>query len=166
MSSLSTRVVHLWQKRDTPEAKKLFRYTMVSVISTVVSFAVLGLVFGVLHLADAVVSTLIANVAAVIPNYYLNRKWVWGKGGRSHVTKEIIPFWVMSALGIAFSLVGAAVAKHVAVEHHLTHFEETVVVLAANVTSFAIFWFLKYLAFNRLFQVHPLEELDDMVEAA
>ncbi len=40
------------------------------------------------------------------------------------------------------------------------------VVLAANVLSFAIFWFLKYLAFNRLFQVHPLEELDDMVEAA
>jgi len=91
---------------------------------------------------------------------------VWGKGGRSHVTKEIIPFWVMSALGIAFSLVGAAVAKHVAIEHHLSHFEETVVVLAANIMSFAIFWFLKYLAFNRLFQVHPLEELDEMVEAA
>ena len=40
-------LVHLWQKRDTPEARKLFRYTMVSVISTVVSFGVLGLVFGV-----------------------------------------------------------------------------------------------------------------------
>ncbi len=112
MSGFSTRVVHLWQKRDTPEARKLFRYTMVSVISTVVSFAVLGLVFGVLHLADAVVSTLFANVVAVIPNYYLNRKWVWGKGGRSHVIKEIVPFWAMSALGIAFSSSGRAVAKH------------------------------------------------------
>jgi putative flippase GtrA len=166
MSGLSTRVVHLWQKRDTPEAKKLFRYTMVSVVSTVVSFAVLGLVFGVLHLAGAIVSTAIANVAAVVPNYYLNRKWVWGKGGRSHLTKEIIPFWVMSALGILFSLGGAAVARHLAIEHHLSHPEQTALVLAANILSFAIFWFLKYLAFNRLFRVHPLEELDDLVEAA
>ena len=50
MTSLPTRAVHLWQKRHTPEAKRLFRYTMVSVVSTVVSFGVLALVFGVFHL--------------------------------------------------------------------------------------------------------------------
>ena len=40
------------------------------------------------------------------------------------------------------------------------------VVLAANVLSFALFWVLKYMVFNRLFKVHPLEELDELVEAA
>jgi len=166
MGSLPTRVVHLWQKRDTPEAKQLFRYTMVSVVSTVVSFGMLALVFGVLHLTGEIGSTLIANITATLPSYYLNRKWVWGKSGRSHLMKEIVPFWCMSALGITVSLVGAALARHVSTVHHLSHLESTVVVLAANLFSFGLFWVLKFIVFNRLFHVHPLEELDELVEAA
>ena len=108
--------MHVWQKRDTPEAKKLFRYTMVSVISTVVSFGVLALVFGVFQLWAEVPSTVFANVVATVPSYYLNRKWVWGKGGRSHLMKEIVPFWTMSAIGIVVSIGGAAVARHIGIE--------------------------------------------------
>jgi len=110
--TLPERIVHLWEKRDTPEAKQLMRYTMVSVISTGVSFAVLGLVFGVFHIWGEVGSTLFANIVASVPSYFLTRRWVWGKSGRSHLVKEIIPFWAMSALGVAFSIVGASVAKH------------------------------------------------------
>ena len=116
MNSLTTRAIHLWQKRDTPEAKRLFRYTMVSVVSTVVAFGTLAIVFGVLHLAGPIESTVIANVVAVVPNYYLNRKWVWGKGGRSHLMKEIVPFWAMSAIGIVVSIFGAAIARHIGIE--------------------------------------------------
>jgi putative flippase GtrA len=166
MSGLPTRVEHLWQKRDTPEAKKLFRYTMVSVVSTAVSFGVLAIVFGVLHLWGEIPSTVFANVVATVPSYYLNRQWVWGKGGRSHLMKEVLPFWVMSALGIAVSIGGAAVARHIGIEHHLSHFEQTVVVLAANLVSFGLFWVLKFMLFNRLFHVHTLEDLDELVEAA
>jgi putative flippase GtrA len=166
VTSLPTRVVHLWEKRDTPEARKVFRYTMVSVVSTVVSFVVLALVFGVFHVWGEVGSTVFANIVATVPNYYLNRKWVWGKGGRSHLMKEIVPFWVLSAIGIAFSIVGAAVAKHIGTVHHFSHLEQTAVVLLANIVSFGIFWVLKFMIFNRLFKVHPLEELDELVEAA
>ncbi len=166
MDRLSTRVLHLWQKRDTPQAKQLFRYTMVSVVSTAVSFGVLALVFGVLHLAGPIWSTVIANVVAVFPSYYLNRKWVWGKGGRSHLMKEVVPFWGMSAIGIVVSIGGAALARHIGEVNHLSHFELTGLVLAANIASFGVFWVLKYIVFNRLFRVHPLEELDELVEAA
>ncbi len=166
MPSLTVRVEHLWEKRDTPEARRLFKYTMVSVISTAVSFGVLALVFGVLHLWGEVASTVFANVVATVPSYYLNRQWVWGKGGRSALTTEIVPFWAMSALGIVVSIGGAALARHIGIEHHLSHFAQTLVVLAANLLSFGIFWVLKFLVFNRLFHVHTLEELDELVEAA
>lgn len=165
MTSLAVRVEHLWERRDTPEAKQLFRYTMVSVISTLVSFAVLLLIFGVLHLWGEVVSTVVANATATIPSYYLNRKWVWGKSGRSHMMKEIVPFWGMSAIGIVVSIGGAAVARHIGIENQLSHFAQTLLVLAANVISFGVFWVLKYILFNRLFHVHTLEELDELVEA-
>ena len=164
--TISERVVHLWEKRDTPEAAHLFKYTMVSVVSTIVSFGVLALVFGVLKLWGPIGSTVFANAVATIPSYYLNRKWVWGKGGRSHLTKEIIPFWSLSAVGIFVSIFGAAAARHLSKVHHLSHLEQTVLVLLANLVSFGIFWVLKFLIFNRIFHVHPLEELDELVEAA
>ena len=166
MSGLAVRVEHVWQKRDTPEAKQLIRYSMVSVISTGVSLAVLALVFGVFHVWGEVGSTVFANVVASVPSYFLTRNWVWGKTGRSHLVKEIIPFWTMSALGIAFSIIGAAAAKHLGTRLGLSHFEQTLLVEAANVTSFAVFWVAKYLVFNRIFKVHPVEELDELVEAA
>jgi putative flippase GtrA len=160
------RLVHLWERRDTPQAKQLFRYTMVSVISTAVSFGVLLIVYGIFRAFSEVWSTVLANAAATIPSYYLNRSWVWGKNGRSHLTKEILPFWTMSALGIVVSIFGAALATHVGKVYDLGHLEQTVLVLAANVLSFAIFWVLKFIVFNRLFHVgHPVEELDDLVES-
>lgn len=166
MSDLLTRLVHLWEKRDTPEARKLFKYTMVSVITTVFSNVVLIVVYGLLHLWGEVTSTVFANALATIPSYHLNRKWAWGKQGRSHMAKEIIPFWTMAATGIAFAMVGAAVVRHVSIANNLGHTVTSILVVLANICSFAIFWVLKLLLFNRLFRVHPLEELDDLVEAA
>ncbi len=166
MTTLVVRLVHLWEKRDTPEAKRLIRYTMVSAISTGVSFGVLAIVFGVLHLWGEIASTVFANAVATVPSYYLNRAWVWGKGGRSHLFKEIVPFWSMSAIGIVVSIFGAALARHIGQVYNLDHFEQTLIVLTANLLSFGIFWVLKFVLFNRLFRVHPLEELDELVEAA
>jgi putative flippase GtrA len=165
MASLLVRAEHVWQRRQTPEAKQIIRYTMVSVISTVVSFGVLALVFGVFHLWGEIVSTVFANVVATVPSYFLNRQWVWGKGGRSHVMKEIVPFWVMSAIGIVVSIGGAAIARHIGTAHHLSHAQQTAVVLLANLISFGLFWVLKYMLYNRLFHVHPVEELDELVES-
>jgi putative flippase GtrA len=164
--TLAQRLVHLWEKRDTPEAKHLVKYTMVSVISTMVSFGVLFIVFGVLKVWGAIASTVFANAAATIPSYYLNRKWVWGKGGRSHLTKEIIPFWSLSAVGIFVSIGGAGLARHISKVQHLSHTEQTALVLLANLASFGVFWVLKFMIFNRMFHVHSLDELDELVEAA
>ena len=151
-----------WTKSH--EGKKLIRFTAVSVISTGVSFVTLFLVFGVFKVWTQVPSTIFANAVATIPSYNLNRKWAWGKGGRSHLMKEILPFWSMSAVGIAVSVVGAQAARHVSVKHHLPHLEQTIIVLVANVLSFAIFWVLKLLLFNRLFHVNEMEEFDEHLE--
>lgn len=155
-------MIRLWDWLHTREGQKIFRYTMTSVITTGVSLIVLGLVFGVLQLWSEVPSTIFANVVAAFPSYWLNRKWAWGKGGRSHVLKEVLPFWVMSAASIAFSTVGASVARDLGHAWHLHHFEQTVLVLAANVISFGIFWVLKLMVFNRTFKVPSLmEEMDE-----
>jgi putative flippase GtrA len=148
---------------NTKEGKKIFRYSMVSVISTAVSFTVLFLVYGVGRVWSEVPSTIFANIVATFPSYWLNRSWAWGKSGRSHLMKEVIPFWAMSALGIAFSIVGATVARHLGTDH--SHMVKTALVLIANLVSFGIFWVAKLMVFNRLFHVPSLlEEIDEHVE--
>ena len=51
----------------------------------------------------AVAANVVANVVATVPSYVLNRRWVWGRGGRSHFWREVMPFWVLSFIGLAFS---------------------------------------------------------------
>jgi putative flippase GtrA len=117
----------------------------------VTSLVLLTIVFGVLRLWSEVVSTLFANVMAGIPSYFLNRQWVWGKSGRSHIWREIVPFWVMSITGIGFALYAASLAQAFANSHHLQHLARTVLVIGANVAAFSILWLLKFLILNRLF---------------
>ena len=69
MTSLAVRAEHVWEKRHTPEAKHLFSYSMVSVMSTVVSIAVLPLVFGAFTLAGEVTSAVFGNLVATVPSY-------------------------------------------------------------------------------------------------
>jgi putative flippase GtrA len=152
----------VWAWLHTHEGRKIFRYTMTSVISTGVSLVVLGFTFGVLRLWTEVPSTIFANVVAAFPSYWLNRKWAWGKHGRSHVVKEVLPFWVMAFASIAFSMIGASLARDFGRDWHLHHFEQTILVLVANVLSFGIFWVLKLMVFNRTFRVPTL--LDEMDE--
>jgi putative flippase GtrA len=144
-------VVRLWRYCQTPEGLKVIKYTMVSAISALTSLVILTLVYGVLHLWSEVPSTLFSNVMAGIPSYILNRRWVWGKSGRSHLWREILPFWVMSLTGIGFALVTANWAHDFANSHHLHHLARTGLVVSANVAAFGILWFLKFLILNRLF---------------
>ena len=162
---LIDRLARLWAWLHTHEGRKIFRYSMVSVISTAVSFIVLFLVYGVARLWTEVPSTVFANGVATFPSYWLNRNWAWGKGGRSHLTREVLPFWTAAAAGIAFSMVGAAIARDLVQSYHLGHLAGTALVLIANVLSFGIFWVLKLMLFNRLFHVPSvLEEIDERLE--
>lgn len=150
-SSRTTMTGRVRELLSDPQVAKLVRYTAVSAISALTSLVLLTLIFGVLRLWDEVTSVLVANILAGIPSYLLNRQWVWGKSGRSHLWREVLPFWVVSITGILFSLFAASVAKNFSDAHHLDHFQRTVLVVGANVGAFAIVWFLKFLVLNRLF---------------
>lgn len=156
-----------WQFLHTPRGRKLSRYLMGSVICTVVSFVVLTLVYGVFRWWTAVPSAVFANGVATIPSYYLNRNWAWGKTGRSRVWREMLPFWVTSAVGIALSMGAAALARQYSLDHHLHHLASTVVVDGANLLTFVVLWVAKYLVFNRLFRLTGLAPApEELVEAA
>lgn len=151
-----------------PSSLKVAKYASVSVISTVVSQVTLLLTFGVFRVMSEVPANILANVVATVPSYYLNRSWVWGKNGKSHLWREVVPFWVLSFVGLAFSSLAVWLAGDFARDHHLHHFGTTVLVNGANLVSFAILWVVKFVIYQKLFHVAPIERPpaeSDLVDA-
>jgi putative flippase GtrA len=146
------RLIRLWRLYHTPTGKKMIRYSAVSVISAAVSFSVLGLTYGVLRLWTEVPCALFANTVAGFPSYYLNRRWVWGKSGRSHIVKEVVPFWSTAAAGMVLAIFAAAEAHHLGSSYHLGHLTRTALVLGANLGAWGALWVLRFFILNVAFR--------------
>jgi putative flippase GtrA len=152
-----------WTK--THEGRKIIRFTSVSVISTLVSFTSISILYGFHLITGIITATVTGNLIASLPAYWLNRTWTWGKRGRSRFFGEIVPFWSMTCLGIGVSMIGATFAKDQVHEHHWAHIINTGVVSFTNLASFGLFWILKMMVFNRIFRDHTLEEMDQHLTA-
>ena len=140
----------------THEGKKIFRYTMVSVISTTSRSSSSPSSTASSTSGARCRAPSSPTSSATFPSYWLNRSWAWGKHGQSHFLKEVVPFWILSFIGMAFSIVGAAIAGHFAGQHSLSHAETTVLVHVANLMTFAILWIVKFVIYNKLFH-HQVE---------
>jgi putative flippase GtrA len=134
-------------------ARRPVRYAAVSAVGVSVT-QVLLLVFNVGVGLTPAWSNVLAVSIACIPSYVLNRYWVWGKRGRNRVMREVVPFWAMALLGLAFS----TLLVHLAAQWN----ESPVVVNAANLVAFGSLWVFKYLLFDAiLFKVAPEAVVDD-----
>jgi putative flippase GtrA len=165
IEALREKIRWAWEWSHTHQGRKLIRFTSVSAIATLTSNLVLILVRSTHLIEGAIWATVFANFTATFPSYWLNRAWTWGKRGRSHVRKEIIPFWTMSALGITFSIFGAIVAKKIIHGQNLPYLAGTALLVFANLMSFGIFWILKLKLFNHIFKVDELKEMDEHLSA-
>ena len=138
----------------TPGGRKMIRYSLVSVVSVVVSQIVL---FIAQSFWSARTSNIVAVCLSAVPSYYLNRAWAWGKTGKSHLMKEIVPFWSLALLGLVFSTWAADYAESNA--HHLTSSDlvARLIVNGAALAAFGILWVGKFFIFNRLMFAHQPE---------
>lgn len=54
----------------------------------------------------------ISVVICAVPTYWLHRRWVWEKRGRSAFRSELLPFWLFVALGLVASTAAVAAAQY------------------------------------------------------
>ncbi len=145
--------------------RKALRYSLTSVVSVLVTQVVLFALYGVFRLFSAVTSNIIATAVAAVPSYYLNRTWAWGKTGRSHLLKEVIPFWALAFLGLWASIETVSYAHAFAVRHDLSHLFDAVLVNFASLFAFGVIWVGKYFIFNRfMFTVDPVLAGEDAID--
>lgn len=145
---------------STPHFAKLWRYGAVSVATTILTLVLIYVFYrkvkvGRLDIDGWVISpaetaNILATCISAIPSYYLNRAWAWKKSGKSHVWREVVPFWVIAAASLALSTYVVGVASREA--HLLSSRREvqTILVELGNLSTYAVMWIAKYAIFNKL----------------
>jgi putative flippase GtrA len=122
------------------------KYSAVSIINVAVGQALLVLFAALLH--NAWVANILAVCLSAIPAYYLTRAWVWGKKGKSHLTKEVLPFWGFAFAGLIMSTVSVWLATSAlgisgTPRDELTTIEKLVPNIA-NMLAFGVLWVVKF----------------------
>lgn len=134
----------------SPTFVKLAKYSMASVVGMAVGQPVLWLCFGPLGWS-AIPANLASVTAGSVPNYLINRHWTWHQTGRNRLWGEVVPFWVMSALGMLASMFAVSYAER--------RWDTTFAVAVAQLSGFGALWVAKFLVLDRIMWriVHDLQ---------
>jgi len=124
---------------------RLSRYALGSALAFAISELTLIFFFGT-GLVGPAIASVIAFVAGAVPNYLLNRSWVWDRRGRIDVAHELAPYILVSVvtLGVAAAATSTAAAVAPAGRHAQTAF-----VSAAYLAAYVALFFAKYSVFHR-----------------
>lgn len=133
----------------TPGGRKALRYMTVSAITVAIGQVALFTLYVGMHWT-ARASNLLACVISGIPSYYLHRRWTWGKKGPSHLLKEVLPFWGLAFLGLAFSTWTADFAESQAHDLTSSRLVQAMIINAAVIGAFGVLWIAKFFIFNKV----------------
>jgi putative flippase GtrA len=142
------------------------KYSAVSVINVVIGQGLLVVLGIVVH--NAWVANILAVSLSAVPAYYLTRAWVWGKSGKSHLYKEVLPFWGFAFAGLILSTVSVALAtKWLGISgvprSELTTVEKLVPNIA-NMVAFGVLWVVKFFVLDSyMFGKHHHGPVEDEV---
>ena len=143
--------------RGMSSLAKFIRYSMVSVVAIVISQVVILVAAWLFHLSG-VASNALGAAASTPASYELNRKWAWGKRGKSHLWKEVLPFWVLTLVGLAASTGTVQVADSMAKSHQVYGLDRAFAIMGASLFAYGVVWVAKFVIFNRLvFVSRPAE---------
>ena len=91
-------------------AGRLVRYVTGSGVATVCSAVAFFVVYQLG--AGTTAASLLGWLAGAVPNYLLNRAWVWRVGGRPDVRREVLPYVVVVAATLALATGATALTEH------------------------------------------------------
>ena len=132
---------------------KFAKFAAVSGVAIVVSLITFSVCFNTFKWS-AVVSQTTAVIVTTPISFYLNRAWVWGKDGKSDLRKEVIPFWVTSALGFVFALGAAWLGERVAKHYFDRRSAQSVVIILFSMGSYGLGWVAKFAYFEKVLFRH------------
>ena len=133
----------------TESGRKTLRYAAVSAIAIVLSQIMIAITYGGFHTTKTVAQTA-AAVFSTIPSYILNRRWVWARVGKSSASREILPFWIISLVQFAISLVAVNWLGSWMERHVDSHLLRTICLQLIVLFIYGVMWVGKFVFFNKV----------------
>lgn len=127
---------------DRPLVYKFFKYSMTSVVGVVMGQSLIFFFASILKMQWGW-ANFWAVAISTLPTYYMSRQWVWQKRGKSSLYAEIVPFWVMTFLGLLLSTIAV-----VFLERRYPH--NRVLANVGNVAGFGALWLVKFFILDRI----------------
>jgi putative flippase GtrA len=139
----------LKERALSPTGVKAFRYVVVSAVAVAVHQVSLFVLFRGFHWT-ARSANILAFCLGTIPSYYLNRRWTWGRTHRSHLLKEVLPFWAVALASLLFSTVAADFAERAADDVASSRSVQGLIINAASLATLGLVWSAKFVFFNKV----------------
>jgi putative flippase GtrA len=127
---------------------RLVRCAAGSVVSAVVSELTFLACYGPLA-AGPRLSSVLAFVAGAVPNYVLNRRWVWRRTGRARLGREVLPYVLVSISTGLLAIVATSVADAQLRARVLDPGARTLAVGAAYLLTYGVMFVVKFALFDR-----------------
>jgi putative flippase GtrA len=138
-----------------PHWLRMSRYTMGSAICFLVSEVVFVAVFWP-HLLGARSSSIVASIAGIIPGYYLNRTWTWGRRDKSDFWREVVPYWTAALGGAVAAALAIGVVNNAAI--HSSRGTRTLLNATTYMATYGVLFVAKYAFFHKiLFKPPPVD---------
>lgn len=152
----------LLEHAKSDAGQRALRYSATSLICVAITQVLIILFYRVMKM-EAVWANLAATMLTSIPAFILNKYWVWGKRGRAHMRREVIPFWLFTVAGWILSTGSVAIVNdHVGTPHSTLR---TLSVMVASIAGFGVLWVLKYLFLDKvMFGEHHHTPYDEDIE--
>jgi putative flippase GtrA len=122
------------------------RYTVGSAICFGISELVFVVLFGP-DLLGARGAAIVASVAGIIPGYFLNRSWTWGRRGRSDFWREVVPYWATALISTGLAALGTGAAN--ALFASQPRGARTIIDAAAYMLVYGVLFVAKFVIFQR-----------------
>ncbi|HUS62154.1 MAG TPA: GtrA family protein [Acidimicrobiales bacterium] len=146
---MNTRLASALDLARSTRGQTAIRYSVVSGISIAITATVIFVLSFFFHWTDRT-AAIGGAVAAGVPSYYLNRRWVWGRSGRSRLWREVVPFWVIAFVGLAFSTWAADFAGSLGDDLTDRRVLRSLVVVGGSLAAYAALWVAKFIVFNKI----------------
>ncbi len=127
---------------ERPLAQKFVRYAMTSVVGVAVSQTSLLVMVAGLDWS-AVLSNVLAVSLGTAATYRLTRNWVWQRSGPDSFHREVVPFWILTMLGLALSTLCVFVLERLWPD-------QTLVANIGNVAGYGMLWVAKFIFLDKV----------------
>lgn len=127
---------------ERPLIHKFFKYSMTSVVGVVMGQSLIFFFASIIKMQWGWANFWSVAIAT-LPTYYMSRQWVWQKRGKSSIYAEVIPFWVMTFLGLLLSTIAV-----VFLEGRYPH--NRLLANVGNFVGFGVLWLAKFFILDRI----------------